>query len=152
MSMHHITLKVNGKEYNLEVKSNELLLNILRDRLYLTGSKYGCGIGECGACTVLHGKESIMSCMVPAVAADGWEITTVEGLSENGKLSNIQQAFIDQGAIQCGFCTPGMVITSTALLNENPDPDEDFIKNYIRGNFLPLYRLCRNHNGCPASS
>ena len=135
MSMHEITLKVNGKLYTLAVKSNELLINVLRDRLYLTGTKYGCGIAECGACTVLHGDKSIMSCLVPAVAADGWEITTAEGLAKDGKLSNVQQAFVDHGAIQCGFCTPGMVVASTALLRENPDPTEEEVRDYLRGNY-----------------
>ncbi|MEN6621703.1 MAG: (2Fe-2S)-binding protein [Smithella sp.] len=135
MSMHPITITVNGKKHSLEVKSNELLLNVLRDRLFLTGAKYGCGIGECGACTILHGKESVLACLIPAVAADGWEITTAEGLADHGKLSPVQQSFVDLGAIQCGFCTPGMVVTATALLNENPDPDEDFIRDYMRGNY-----------------
>lgn len=135
MSMHEITLTVNGKRIQLTVKSNELLLNVLRDRLYLTGAKYGCGIGECGACTILHGKECVLACLVPAVSADGWEITTAEGLAENGKLSVVQQAFVDKAAIQCGFCTPGMIVASTALLNEDPDPDEATIKEYLRGNY-----------------
>ncbi|HNY94240.1 MAG TPA: (2Fe-2S)-binding protein [Flexilinea sp.] len=135
MSLHEITLKVNGKTHKLVVKSNELLLNVLRDRLYLTGTKYGCGLAECGACTILNGDRSIMSCLVPAVVADGWEITTSEGLADGDKLSPVQEEFINQGAIQCGFCTPGMVVTSTALLRENPDPDEDFIRNYLRGNY-----------------
>ena len=135
MSQHQITLNVNGKQHRLTVESNELLLNVLRDRLYLTGSKYGCGIAECGACTVLVNGKSMLSCLVPAVAADGWQITTVEGLSEGDKLNPVQQAFIDNSAIQCGFCVPGMVVTATALLHENPDPDEEFIKDYLRGNF-----------------
>jgi len=135
MSLHEITLKVNGKTHKLVVKSNELLLNVLRDRLYLTGTKYGCGLAECGACTILNGDRSIMSCLVPAVVADGWEITTSEGLADGDKLSPVQEEFINQGAIQCGFCTPGMVVTSTALLRENPDPNEDFIRNYLRGNY-----------------
>jgi len=135
MSMHKITLTVNGKKHQLEVKSNELLLNVLRDRLFLTGAKYGCGIAECGACTILKDKESVMSCLVPAVVADGWHITTAEGLVKNGKLSPVQQAFVDHAAIQCGFCTPGMVMASTALLNENPDPTELEIRDYLRGNY-----------------
>mgnify|MGYP000205950807 FL=1 len=138
MSMHKITLYVNGQPRTLEVKSNELLLNVLRNRLYLTGAKYGCGIAECGACTVIKDGKSILSCMLPAVAADGCEITTVEGLvSDDGQLSPVQQSFVDNAAIQCGFCTPGMVMASTALLNENPDPSEDEIRDYLRGN------LCR---------
>ena len=135
MSMHTITLTVNGVKRTLEVKSNELLLNVLRDRLYLTGAKYGCGIAECGACTILNGDRSVLSCLVPAVVADGWEITTAEGLVKDGKLSPVQDEFVNKGAIQCGFCTPGMVMTSTALLRENPDPDEAFIKDYLRGNY-----------------
>ena len=136
MSMHKITLKVNGVPRTLEVKSNELLLNVLRDRLFLTGAKYGCGIAECGACTILNGDRSVLSCLVPAVAADGWEITTAEGLvDKNGNLSPLQESFVDNAAIQCGFCTPGMVMTSTALLRENPDPDEEFVRDYLRGNY-----------------
>ena len=133
--MHTITLTVNGVKRTLDVKSNELLLNVLRDRLYLTGAKYGCGIAECGACTILNGDRSVLSCLVPAVVADGWEITTAEGLVKDGKLSPVQDEFVNKGAIQCGFCTPGMVVTSTALLRENPDPDEDFVKDYLRGNY-----------------
>ena len=135
MSTHIITLTVNGVKRELMVHSNELLLNVLRDRLFLTGAKYGCGIGECGACTILKGDRSIMSCLVPAVCADGGEITTSEGLEKDGKLSPVQEGFIEKNAIQCGFCTPGMVVASTALLRENPDPSEDFIKEYLRGNY-----------------
>jgi carbon-monoxide dehydrogenase small subunit len=135
MSFHDIVLNVNGKDYPLRVESNELLLNVLRDRLYLTGSKYGCGIAECGACTVLVDNQAYLSCMIPAVAADGWKITTVEGLAEGDKLSPVQQAFIDHAAIQCGFCVPGMVVTSTALLHDNLHPDEDYVKDYLRGNY-----------------
>ena len=135
MSKHTITLTVNGVKRTLEVKSNELLLNVLRDRLYLTGAKYGCGIAECGACTILNGDRSVLSCLVPAVVADGWEITTAEGLVKDGELSPVQDEFVNKGAIQCGFCTPGMVVTSTALLRENPDPDEEFVKDYLRGNY-----------------
>ena len=135
MSKHDISFTVNGKKYNLTVDSNELLLNVLRDKLYLTGSKYGCGIAECGACTVLVGGKSVLACMIPAVSANGWDITTVEGLARGDELNPVQQAFIDNGAIQCGFCVPGMVVTSTALLMENREPDEDYIKDYLSGNF-----------------
>lgn len=135
MSEHAITLKVNGKTHKIIVKSNELLLNVLRERLFLTGTKYGCGLAECGACTILHGDRSVMSCLVPAVVADGWEITTSEGLADGDKLTPIQEAFVTEGAIQCGFCTPGMVMTATALLKENPDPNEDEIRDYLRGNY-----------------
>jgi carbon-monoxide dehydrogenase small subunit len=135
MSKHDITLYVNGTERRLTVESNELLVNVLRNRLYLTGAKYGCGIAECGACTVLHDDRSVMSCLIPAVVADGWHITTAEGLAKDGKLNPVQDEFVNMAAIQCGFCTPGMVVTSTALLKENPDPDETFIKDYLRGNY-----------------
>lgn len=135
MSKHPIHLKVNGKSRELWVESNELLLNVLRDRLYLTGSKYGCGVGDCGACSVLHGDESILSCMVLAASADGWEITTVEGLADGDRLNPVQQAFLDNSAVQCGFCVPGMVITSTALLRENDNPSEAEVKDYLRGNY-----------------
>ena len=135
MSKHAIILRVNGRTHELLVESNELLLNVLRDKLYLTGSKYGCGIAECGACTVLVGGQSVLACMIPAVAADGWDITTVEGLARGERLNPVQRAFIDNAAIQCGFCVPGMVVTSTALLMENPTPDEDQAKDYLRGNF-----------------
>ena len=135
MSMHKITLTVNGVKHEMEVQSNELLINVLRNTLYLTGTKYGCGIGECGACTILHGKESVMACMIPAVVADGWEITTAEGLGKDGKPSVVQEELVNHSAIQCGFCTPGMAVTATALLQANPDPDEDFIREFMRGNF-----------------
>ena len=134
MAKQEINLTVNGKKYQLEVAPNELLLNLLRERLFLTGSKYGCGIGECGACTILVDGKSYLSCLIPAVAADGWDITTIEGLAKGEELSPLQQAFIDEGAIQCGFCTPGMVMTATALLNEDPEPSEEYIKDYLRGN------------------
>ncbi len=137
MNKKAITLKVNGKEHNLVVESNELLLNVLRDKLHYTGTKYGCGIAECGACSILVDGLVYLACLVPAVAADGWNITTVEGLSKDGVLSPIQQAFLDKAAIQCGFCTPGMVVTATSLINENPDPTEEDIRDYLRGN------LCR---------
>ena len=134
MSKHAITLKVNGKKHDLVVESYELLLNVLRDRLFLTGSKYGCGIAECGACSILVDGQVQLACMIPAVSADGWNITTVEGLAKNGKLSPVQQSFIDKDAIQCGYCTPGMVVTATSLLNENPNPTEQEVKDYLRGN------------------
>ncbi|MDO4582264.1 MAG: (2Fe-2S)-binding protein [Bacillota bacterium] len=135
MTKHEITLKVNGKLHELKVEPNELLLNVLREKLCLTGSKYGCGIAECGACTILVGGKSYMSCLVPAISADGWDITTVEGLADGDKLNPVQQAFVDNSAIQCGFCVPGMVVTSTALLLDNPAPDEEYIKDYLRGNY-----------------
>ncbi len=135
MAKHHINIKVNGKWHELDVDSNELLLNVLRDKLFLTGTKYGCGIAECGACSILVDGQVQLACLIPAVSADGWDITTVEGLAKDGKLSHVQQAFIDKAAIQCGFCTPGMVVSATSLLNANPDPSEEEIRDYLRGNF-----------------
>ena len=137
MKTHEITLKVNGRMHRLTVEPNELLLNVLRDRLHLTGTKYGCGIAECGACSVIANGKLMLACMILAVGADGWDIITSEGLAQNGKLNPVQQALIDKGAIQCGFCTPGMAVAGTTLLMENPNPTEDEIKDYMRGN------LCR---------
>jgi len=136
MSMQ-ITLKVNGRSYPLSVRPNEILLNVLRDRLGLPGTKYGCGIGECGACTVLLDGRAVLSCQTLAFTADGREITTIEGLERDGKLDPVQQAFIDEGAVQCGYCTPGMVLSAKALLDRIPDPSYEQLKQAIRGN------LCR---------
>ena len=132
-----IVLNVNGKDYPLEVEANEILLNVLRDRLGLMGSKYGCGIGECGACTVLLDGEAILSCQTLAFTVDGKKITTIEGLETDGTLHPLQQAFIDEGAVQCGYCTPGMILSAKALLDCNPEPSTEQIKQAIRGN------LCR---------
>ncbi len=132
-----IVLKVNGKQYPLEVKANEILLNVLRDRLHLTGTKYGCGIGECGACIVLLNGRAIASCQTLAVSQSGQEITTIEGLGENGKLHPLQEAFLEEGAVQCGYCTSGMILSAKSLLDKKPDPTTDEIKEAIRGN------LCR---------
>ena len=132
-----ITLNVNGKDYPLEVKPNEILLNVLRDRLGLMGTKYGCGIGECGACTVLLEGKAILSCQTLAFTVNGKRITTIEGLEQGGELDPLQQAFIDEGAVQCGYCTPGMILSAKALLDVKPDPTTEEIKQAIRGN------LCR---------
>jgi carbon-monoxide dehydrogenase small subunit len=132
-----ITLNVNQKDYSLEVKPNEILLNVLRDRLGLMGTKYGCGIGECGACTVLLEGRAVLSCQTLAFTADGKRITTIEGLEQDGELDPLQQAFIDEGAVQCGYCTPGMILSARALLDEKSDPTTEEIKQAIRGN------LCR---------
>ena len=132
-----ISLNVNGKDYPLEVKPNEILLNVLRDRLALMGTKYGCGIGECGACTVLLDGKAVLSCQTLAFTAEGKRITTIEGLERDGELDPLQQAFIDEGAVQCGYCTPGMILSAKALLDAKPDPSTEEIKQAIRGN------LCR---------
>ncbi len=133
----NVTLTVNGKEHNIKVPSDERLLDTLRDRLHLTGVKEGCSIGECGACTVVLDGKAVNSCMVYTFQIDGSEVLTVEGLEIDGKLDPLQEAFIDHQAVQCGFCTPGMLMSAKALLNEKPDPDREEIKTAIEGN------LCR---------
>mgnify|MGYP001626187334 FL=1 len=135
--MVRITFKVNGELVTLDVKPNELLINVLRDKLKLTGTKYVCGIGECGACTVLVDGEPVLSCLTLAVDVNGREVTTVEGISRGGELSEVQQAFVEEGAIQCGYCIPGFIVMSEYLLRVNPKPTEEEIKEYLRGN------LCR---------
>ena len=125
---------VNGKEVAEYVDVRESLLDMLRNRLGLTSVKKGCEVGECGACTVIIDGETIDSCIYLAVWAEGKNIRTLEGLEKNGELTRIQEAFIEEGAIQCGFCTPGMVLSVVALLDENPDPTEEEVRDYLRGN------------------
>jgi len=137
MASHTVTLMVNGARERLEVPSNMTLLQMLREKLALTGTKNGCEAGECGACTVLLDGEPVNSCMVLAVEADGREVITVEGLAPEGGLSPLQEAFVEHNAVQCGFCTPGMLMSATALLERNPDPTEEEIKEALVGN------LCR---------
>jgi carbon-monoxide dehydrogenase small subunit len=132
-----IELTINGSEVRLTVDPRRTLLQVLRDDLELTGTKEGCGTGECGACTVLLDNEPVRSCLLLAVDADGREVTTIEGLSREGEPHPIQLAFVDAGAVQCGFCTPGMVLASKALLDENPAPSEEEIRRALSGN------LCR---------
>ena len=133
-----IELKVNGVKQELLVAPRDLLINVLRDQLGLTGTKYGCGIGECCSCTVLVDGTPTLACLTLAVGIDGSEIVTIEGIAKpDGQLHPIQESFLKHGAIQCGFCTPGMVLTAKALLNENPRPTEKEIRDTIRGN------LCR---------
>ncbi len=132
-----ITFKVNGEPVTLDVKPNELLINVLRDKLKLTGTKYVCGIGECGACTVLLDGEPILSCLTLAVDVNGREVTTIEGISKGDELSEVQEAFVEEGAIQCGYCIPGFIIMGEYLLRTKQKPTEDEIKEYLRGN------LCR---------
>ncbi len=134
MTETNVTLTVNGKRSSLRVRPNELLLNVLRDRMFLTGAKYGCGIGECGACTVLVDGRPALACLTLAVAVDGKEVVTIEGLARGDELDPLQEAFLDHGAVQCGFCTPGMIMTARSLLDENPSPSEEEIREYIRGN------------------
>ena len=137
MVNHSISLIVNGTEELLQVPSNLTLLHALREKLGFTGTKNGCEAGECGACTVLVDGEPMNSCLVLAVELDGKEITTIEGLAENGQLTPLQQAFADLNAVQCGYCTPGMLMAATALLNRNPHPSETDIQEAMIGN------LCR---------
>ncbi len=130
-----IELTVNGQKHELLVAPNELLLNVLRDRLGLTGAKYGCGIGECGACTVLVEGKPLLACLTLAVSMQGREITTIEGLAQpGGRLDPLQDSFLQNGAVQCGFCTPAMILMGRALLSENPNPTEKEIRDHIRGN------------------
>ena len=137
MALHRITLTVNGQTELVDVPSNMTLLQMLRDKLVLTGTKNGCAAGECGACTVLMNGEPVNSCMVLAVECDGAEITTVEGLAHDGRLDPVQEAIIEQGGVQCGFCTPGILISSRALLDRNPNPGDYEIRDALVGN------LCR---------
>jgi carbon-monoxide dehydrogenase small subunit len=137
MAYHTITVTVNGARERLDVRPNMTLLQMLRDQLALTGTKNGCEAGECGACTVLVDGEPVNSCMMLAVEADGREVLTVEGLAPEGQLSPIQEAFVEHNAVQCGFCTPGMLVSAHALLKRNPDPTEEQIKQALVGN------LCR---------
>jgi len=134
-----IKLKVNGKEHTLEIGANETLLDVLRERLRLTGAKIGCNRGECGACTVLIDGGAVLSCLTLAMECAGKEILTIEGLEDakTGELHPIQEAFVENFGIQCGFCTPGMVMSAKALLDKNPDPSEEEVKEGIQGN------LCR---------
>jgi carbon-monoxide dehydrogenase small subunit len=136
-SKHRIQIRVNEEEYDLLVPPNRTLLDLLRYDLGLTGTKEGCDEGDCGACTVIVNAKVVTSCLVLAVEIDGANIMTIEGMQNGDELHPIQQAFVDSGAVQCGFCTPGMILTTKALLDEIPDPSEDEIKHYLEGN------LCR---------
>jgi len=137
MVIHTISLIVNGTDELLQVPSNMTLLHALREKLGFTGTKNGCEAGECGACTVLVEDEPVNSCLVLAVELNGREITTIEGLADNGKLTPLQQAFAELNAVQCGYCTPGMLMAATALLRRNPHPTETDIQEALVGN------LCR---------
>lgn len=136
--MKNIDLTVNDKAYTVEIDEDMRLLDLLRDKLGLTGSKEGCGEGECGACSVIMDGEIVTSCLIMAFQAEGKEIITIEGLqSEDGGIHPIQQAFLDEGAVQCGFCTPGMILAAKALLDKKPKPTIEEIREGISGN------LCR---------
>ncbi len=132
-----ISLTVNGIAHEVAVEPRRTLAELLREDLGLTGTKIGCNIGDCGACTVLLNGEPAFSCLVLAMEADGCEVLTIEGVADNGSLHPIQQAFVDVGAVQCGYCTSGMILSSLALLNRNPNPTEPEIRRELSGN------LCR---------
>ena len=132
-----INFKVNGEERSVEGFPMARLLDVLREQLHLTGTKEGCGEGECGACTVIIDGQIVNSCLVPLAQVNGAEITTIEGVAGDGELHAVQQAFIDHGGAQCGICTPGMVLAAVDLLKRNPQPNETEIRNGLAGN------LCR---------
>jgi carbon-monoxide dehydrogenase small subunit len=134
---HPITLDINGETYEVVVEPDDLLVDVIRDHLDLTGTKKSCGSGECGSCTVLMDGVPVPSCLVLAMEGRGKKITTIEGLSKDGQLHPLQKSFVEKGAIQCGFCTPGMILSAKALLDDNPNPGEEEIKTAISGN------LCR---------
>jgi len=135
--MRRVSLSVNGAPHELDLEPRELLVYVLRDRLGLTGTNVGCDTSSCGACTVLLDGEAVKSCTVLGVQADGAAITTIEGLARNGELHPVQQAFHEQHALQCGYCTPGMVLATVSLLEENPAPSEAEVRRALEGN------LCR---------
>ncbi|WP_206811866.1 (2Fe-2S)-binding protein [Paradesulfitobacterium ferrireducens] len=137
MAKKKLRLTVNGHRIEKDVEESMRLLDVLREELFLTGTKEGCGIGECGACTVVLDGKAVNSCMVLALSADGGIVETVEGLGSRSKLHPVQEAFLDHHALQCGFCTPGMLMSAKALLDENSNPSEEEIKEAISGN------LCR---------
>jgi carbon-monoxide dehydrogenase small subunit len=138
LKTQRVTFSVNGEKHELVVEPNALLVNVLREELGLTGTKYTCGTGQCGACTVLVNGDSVLSCLTLAVAVDGSEIRTIEGLAQpDGTLDPVQEAFLDHSAMQCGYCTPGMVLMGKEILDKNPSPTESEIREQIRGN------LCR---------
>lgn len=153
MSMHRIFVTVNGESRRVAVPSNMTLLQMLREELALTGTKNGCAAGECGACTVLMNGEPVNSCMVLAVECEGSEIVTVEGLAHDGQLDPIQQAIIRHGGVQCGFCTPGVLMSARGLLNRHPDPSEDEIREAMVGNlcrctgYFPIVRAVQEAAG-----
>jgi carbon-monoxide dehydrogenase small subunit len=137
MTIQTLTMTLNGEEVTVQVKPSAMLVEVLRDQLELTGTKVACGEGECGACTVLLDGVPVNSCLVPALKAQGREVMTVEGLAPLGELHPLQKAFVEHGAVQCGYCTPGMLMSAKALLDHNPNPTEDEVRLAISGN------LCR---------
>jgi aerobic carbon-monoxide dehydrogenase small subunit len=141
--MKRVSLAVNGVRHELDLEPRELLVYVLRDRLGLTGTNVGCDTSSCGACTILLDGESVKSCTLLGVQADGMQLTTIEGLAANGDLHPIQQAFHETHGLQCGYCTPGMVLATASLLADNPDPTEEQIRHALEGN---LCRCTGYHN------
>ena len=134
---HKIILRVNGKTHELSVKAHWTLLDVLRNELKLKGTKKGCETGECGMCTIILDGKAVNSCLILAMQAEGKDIVTIEGLTDSGALNPIQEAFIDSGAVACGYCTPGLIMSAKALLDERPNPSEEDVREAIAGN------LCR---------
>ncbi len=134
MAKQTVSFVLNGKPVTAEVTPEQLLVDLLRDDLGLTGTKKGCGVGECGACTIIIDGKAVNSCLVLAATADGCKIETIEGVRDGNKLHRLQQAFVDHGAVQCGFCTPGMIMSAKALLDENPQPTRREIEVALSGN------------------
>jgi len=134
MEKHRVTLRVNGEAYDLLTYPHRTLLEVLREDLHFTGAKESCGEGACGSCTVLLDGAPVRSCLLLAIEAEGREITTIEGLAAGGKLHPLQEAFVEHHAIQCGFCTPGMILTAKALLDATPEPTEEEIRRALSGN------------------
>ena len=132
--MSKFTLNINGKNHTVDAPQDETLLSVIRNRLDLTGTKYGCGEGQCGACTVLMDGAPTRSCSIPAAAAAGTKITTIEGLDQSGHLTPVQDAFLKEGAFQCGYCTSGMIMSATALLRDNHAPTDEQILTAMNGN------------------
>lgn len=131
-----ISFVLNGNDMEMEIEPYWTLLELVREELEMSGTKYGCGSGECGACTVLVNGKAVNSCLFPAMEINGASVTTIEGLSKpSGELHPLQTAFMEQGAVQCGYCTPGMIISAKTLLDENPNPTEDEIRHALAGNF-----------------
>ena len=137
MSKHHVTTTINGEPVEYLCETQQTLLDVLRNELHLTGSKEGCASGDCGACTVILNGKMVCSCLVLGVEAEGHTVTTVEGIAQGDKLHPVQQRFLEYAALQCGFCTPGFIVATKALLDENPNPTESEIRYWLAGN------LCR---------
>jgi aerobic carbon-monoxide dehydrogenase small subunit len=133
--MEQLNITVNGKDYELQIKPSANLLDVIREDLGLTGTKEGCGVGECGSCTVIVDGITVNACLMLAMEAQGSRVTTIEGLADGEKLHPIQQAFVDVGGLQCGFCTPGMILSTKALLDENDNPTDEEIRKGLEGNF-----------------